>query len=399
MTCGVRKKDYLLIVLISLMFPILTSAQANRAEKKYFEVIDSAMRYLSSRNEISYQFEETREGSNFKRPIVSIGQVKIVNLNGEIFYVGTHSYYFDSIRPSRYDFVKRDNLFGVNIFTKGHFKNYSNLKENKRYFGFNSSEKDLLKPHPAIYEDLIDAKYIRKFEVLDDKYQIELIDTNKHMLHGAVEGCRFNSVRIYHFDKKDYRLLLFSKQSTTRIEDLLVLDKAVRTYSFLALSRKEIIESIYTFTPMPDEPLPSKVPSIFDTLRVFPSTQLIDSSGKFTRLTNSLLLVDFWYKSCAPCIANMKYLERVKRNGLEIVLINVSDSPTDLQVKQLMKKYPFTFLFNGRDLATQLGITGYPTMFLLDEHQKIIYRHVGSGGSDELTDVLDAYLTRDHRND
>jgi thiol-disulfide isomerase/thioredoxin len=110
------------------------------------------------------------------------------------------------------------------------------------------------------------------------------------------------------------------------------------------------------------------------TLPAYSATGI--DSISLSQYKGKVILVDFWFKSCGPCMAAMpKYNDLQRKFGEEVfqlLTINITDSKED--VVFFYNKYLPTYkmLFNGDLLFDQLGFKGCPTSLLLDKEGKVI---------------------------
>jgi len=126
---------------------------------------------------------------------------------------------------------------------------------------------------------------------------------------------------------------------------------------------------------------------------IFPAFALPDLDGATVRsenLTEGILLIDFWYRACAPCLKAMPSIEnlhqRYGEKGLTILGVNPFDKDAD-KLKTFMETRGFNYRVlldrEGR-LPEQVGIDSYPTLLLVDAaSKKILYVQAGFGEGSE----------------
>jgi len=114
-----------------------------------------------------------------------------------------------------------------------------------------------------------------------------------------------------------------------------------------------------------------------------------------THRRGKVVLIDFWGTQCLPCIESIPYLRKLhsdfSSSGLEVVGIAYDHSSTpqaqNQRIRQMSQKLQINYLqLQGAGgncpVSQQFGITGIPTLVLVDENGWILWRHVG---------MLDAY--------
>lgn len=127
----------------------------------------------------------------------------------------------------------------------------------------------------------------------------------------------------------------------------------------------------------------------------FPEWKLISVSGdslSSDRFRNKIIFYDFWYKSCFPCMKAMpaiqKLYEKYNNQGFQVVGLNPYDNDTAHLTKFLNQRdITFPSVVGAKPLAQQLNVRGYPSYFLVDKNNHIIYS--GSGYSDQLENFLE----------
>ena len=112
------------------------------------------------------------------------------------------------------------------------------------------------------------------------------------------------------------------------------------------------------------------------------SISLADLRGK-------VVLLDFFYKGCAPCGAALPTLQRMhekyKDQGVVIIGIDPIDDPVKDEMADFIKKRSvgYTVVFSDRELPQKYRVTGYPTLFFINREGKIVKYHEGFSASME----------------
>lgn len=175
----------------------------------------------------------------------------------------------------------------------------------------------------------------------------------------------------------------YELNSLTKYETGQVLDE--KQFNLSAISDYYKVKD---FVPYKNIPLLPK-----DTLA--PNWELISTDNKKVSLNDlkgSLVLVDFFYKSCYPCMLALPGLqalsEKYQSQGLSVIGIDPFDTKDDDIVSFLKKRgITYTVLLGGKDVAKDYRVSAYPTLYLIDRNGKIIY--VQNGYSKDLEKILE----------
>jgi len=102
-------------------------------------------------------------------------------------------------------------------------------------------------------------------------------------------------------------------------------------------------------------------------------------------------LLNIWASWCLPCIAEAPQLERLRREGAEIVGVAVRDRPEDVARFLAQHGNPFTAI--GRDDLSEvqmaIGSSGYPETFVIDGHGRITHQHIGDIRAEDVPGLLE----------
>lgn len=213
-----------------------------------------------------------------------------------------------------------------------------------------------------------------------------------------------DSTEIYRIIRQEYHYWI-QKKDFTPIQYSLALDLAFShdtmfQYEKKTLNKYEINnltdENILTLNSIPSyyktkdyvpykraEPLPE------DT--VAPDWQLLSVANEkisLTDLRGKLVLIDFFYKSCYPCMKAIPVLqalyEKYKDKGLEIIGLDPFDTKeNDIETFLTKRGVTYTVLLGAKEVAKDYRVSGYPTMYLIDKTGKILFSQVGFSSETE----------------
>ena len=156
------------------------------------------------------------------------------------------------------------------------------------------------------------------------------------------------------------------------------------------------IPAYYTIKDFVSDKLLDLLPK--DTIA--PNWELLSLTGEKINLINlkgKLVLLDFFYKGCFPCMLALPALqelnEKYKDRGLIIMGIDPSDKKED-DIASFLSMLGVTYqvILGGEDVSIDYRVSSIPTMFLIDKNGKIIFTHVGY--AKETDNILDEVIKK-----
>lgn len=105
-------------------------------------------------------------------------------------------------------------------------------------------------------------------------------------------------------------------------------------------------------------------------------TDLIGKQYTSESLLGKMVLLNFWFTKCAPCIKEMPDLNKLaEKYGKEnVVYFAITYDKIELVEKFLNhQRLDFTVIPNDRKTIDNLGVNFYPTNILLDQNGKVIF--------------------------
>jgi peroxiredoxin len=96
------------------------------------------------------------------------------------------------------------------------------------------------------------------------------------------------------------------------------------------------------------------------------------------------IVVSFWASWCGPCRLEAPALKefyksyRKTSDSFELLAISMDDDRSAAEAYALEAKMPFPVLLDLKSTtAAAFGVNSIPTLFVIDEHGKVIYGHTG----------------------
>jgi len=115
----------------------------------------------------------------------------------------------------------------------------------------------------------------------------------------------------------------------------------------------------------------------------FEIINLFDDSKKLSNvdINNKQVLINFFASWCAPCKDELPILFTLKNNYPNLIIVGIAykDKKNDT-LKFLAEEgdpYNFIGLDNNGNIGLEFGVFGLPETFLLNNEDKIIYKHLG----------------------
>ena len=319
------------------------------------KAFNSFEEYLNSKWISSYHHLYT--GNEYVSYGDSTGIIQSCDLWAKDIIRGRHNreFYTPLANKSSYPLRTNEDLDDENIFNK----DYSYSLSETQLDGKSCYLVDILGPEDEEPDSIYGMQTIR--------YEINLwIDKEDYM--PLQYSIAFDIVEqqdtMYQYD--EFKLLVFdpnvdeSKLALESIPEIIVL-KDYEPY--------KAPEPLPEGSPAPEWSLPTLTG---DTIR------LADLKGK-------VVLLDFFYKSCAPCCAAMPILqslhEKYKDKGFMMIGIDPIDHPDEDEMADFLAKrgITYTILFAERELSSTYRVSGYPTLYFLDREGKIAKMHIGFG--------------------
>ena len=167
----------------------------------------------------------------------------------------------------------------------------------------------------------------------------------------------------------------------------------LKKYDLNSLKNKSQLElsSIPSYIKLKDFK-PYKSPELLQKDTIAPNWSLISLKDKTVSLSDykgELVLIDFFYKSCYPCMLALPALqnlhEKYNDKGLKLIGIDPYDTKEKDDIDNFLAKrgVTYTVLLGGKDIAKEYHVSSYPTIYLIDKKGKILFSHVGYGDGTE----------------
>jgi thiol-disulfide isomerase/thioredoxin len=139
-----------------------------------------------------------------------------------------------------------------------------------------------------------------------------------------------------------------------------------------------------------------KIPKI--TENIFKGGKIDNAIFKQKKLT----IIDFWGTWCGPCIKSIPNLVNINqkyKKDINILSIANENEENNLKFADFIRKYNMDWLHvrliesqKEPSIITNMRINSYPTIFVIDQEGKILFKKVGISENDDLDDFLKLYF-------
>lgn len=121
------------------------------------------------------------------------------------------------------------------------------------------------------------------------------------------------------------------------------------------------------------------LPGVGDEMKIA-FTDLAGKEVDLAKMTDKVVLVDFWATWCGPCVAEMPNViaayDKYKAKGFEVIGISLDEDKAAVEKFVADNKMTWSQYFDGKgwenELAQHFGISGIPATFLVGKSGKII---------------------------
>ncbi|WP_281847272.1 peroxiredoxin family protein [Olleya namhaensis] len=112
----------------------------------------------------------------------------------------------------------------------------------------------------------------------------------------------------------------------------------------------------------------------------FITTDLDGNTIKLSELKGHVVVLNFWFTKCGPCIKEMPELNKLKTNfkDKKVKFLAITFNSKDL-VEQFLEDSDFNFTIapNANDVITTYGVQSYPTSIVIDKEGHIVAKETG----------------------
>jgi len=134
-------------------------------------------------------------------------------------------------------------------------------------------------------------------------------------------------------------------------------------------------------------PLIASGPSVIDF-------KLKNLNNRFTSYSDikgeTLTVIDFWATWCKPCIQAIPKLNEInedfKQKGVAVIGINVDSPRNAAKVKPFARTYKISYTVlrdPNSEVATDLNVSVFPTLYIVNSKNEIVFSHEGYRPGDE----------------
>jgi thiol-disulfide isomerase/thioredoxin len=125
------------------------------------------------------------------------------------------------------------------------------------------------------------------------------------------------------------------------------------------------------------------------SINEFEVTDVNNKKWSSKELKGKVLVINFWFTGCKPCIQEMPHLNKLVEENKNNEVVFLAPAPeNENQIKRFLKKYSFDYNITpaSTDLIADMSIENFPTHLIIDKEG--IIRQVFIGYADDIREKL-----------
>lgn len=313
----------------------------------------------------------------------------------------------DSIFKSKFLYNRRDSLLNVSKYYDNFLYVIDHNEEKiTRY------KEDFSPITGAVDGNLIDT-YFHNIEKIEKKLRKEDIQVSYK------DSIDFLKLTFQYSDFEDYYGMeesIYIRKSTKTIEKIIYQAKykdQIQTNQWLLSNIKfgKVQEDDFekTVTPFFEnytiedyKPLTEEDYKLLENGTVAPEIKgkiYPNYKDEITLKSDKILIIDFWYTTCMPCIKAIPHLNKLRenyKNHIEVVGVNPFEGKESQKekIEAFLKREPIDYpiLFVDHTITEEYNVKVYPSLYIIGKDGKVKFSKLGT--SDNLYEELEAELKK-----
>ena len=129
-------------------------------------------------------------------------------------------------------------------------------------------------------------------------------------------------------------------------------------------------------------------------IKSFQFTDLNNNKWDSEKLKDQIIVLNFWFTGCKPCILEMPHLNQLVADNKNSVVFIAPAPENEAQINRFLKKYSFDYsiISSSLDYITKMNIENFPTHLVVDKAG--IIRQVIIGYDDKIKEKLQVEIDR-----
>ena len=130
-------------------------------------------------------------------------------------------------------------------------------------------------------------------------------------------------------------------------------------------------------------------------IKAFKLTDLDNKKWNSKDLNGKVVVINFWFTGCKPCIMEMPHLNKLVESNKDNNVVFIAPAPEgEAQIKKFLKRYSFDYniIPSSIDYINAMNVESFPTHLVVDKEG--IIRQVFIGYADDIKEKLQAEIDK-----